>query len=477
MNRSHRAIRLSPGAFRPNLGAIFLSLCAIVLAAGPVMALDGSFTAWVNISPDWTTSVAPTQLGLDPTNPDRIFVGTFGEGLYYTEDGGQNWTQNYDDFFIEQGVATDIVRDIAFNPADPDEGAALTMSGSYHTNDAGESWTRDPGNDNGHAPCSVHTTTLLPDGSGVVASEYSISAGGTFWIRYWGSPDWEIGNEALQNIDGHSALGLSFDQSDPPVLYIGYTFRAVLWTDDLGETIDYFPWGLPDTITRVVTADPQIPERVIVAVDGGLYLSTSLEGEWEPTGSGMPEGFRVFALIHDLENPNTLYAATGGDGVYVSTDRGASWEQMPLDGLDFVHVSDLAIHPQAPQYLMAACTNNSPNDGGVFRLRIHPFSDVDDAPFTADSQIELAQNMPNPFRGQTSIRFRLSEPGRVRLTILDPAGHRVVTLRDRQHPAGEHLASWSGLDASGQPVPGGIYFYDLETEDGTRRSRRLLLLK
>jgi len=105
-------------------------LAFIFLFLAPGNAPCDVESEWENITPpDW--NVGPTQMGFDPTDPDRYFVGTNGEGLYYTIDGAASWTHVVDDFSLWPDAATDVVRDIVVNPNDTQELAAITLSGSF----------------------------------------------------------------------------------------------------------------------------------------------------------------------------------------------------------------------------------------------------------------------------------------------------------------------------------------------------------
>ncbi len=69
----------------------------------------------------------------------------------------------------------------------------------------------------------------------------------------------------------------------------------------------------------------------------------------------------------------------------------------------------------------------------------------------------LEQNYPNPFNPSTDIRFEISEPSSVRLTIYNILGQEVVTLVDGIQEPGFKSVRWdAGKMASG------FYFYRLE---------------
>ena len=77
----------------------------------------------------------------------------------------------------------------------------------------------------------------------------------------------------------------------------------------------------------------------------------------------------------------------------------------------------------------------------------------------AAKQLEIA---PNPFRPRTELRFHVPMAGRVRLSVLDVTGRRIVDLADRDYPAGAQRVVWDGRDGRGRAVPAGLYFVRLE---------------
>lgn len=83
--------------------------------------------------------------------------------------------------------------------------------------------------------------------------------------------------------------------------------------------------------------------------------------------------------------------------------------------------------------------------------------------------VDLAQNYPNPFDAETAIRFSLSRPQAVRLTVYDVLGREVAVLLDEQREAGEHAVNF---DAG--HLPGGLYMYRIEA-DGAVRTRWMTL--
>lgn len=92
----------------------------------------------------------------------------------------------------------------------------------------------------------------------------------------------------------------------------------------------------------------------------------------------------------------------------------------------------------------------------------------------APAASRLLGNHPNPFNPLTRIVFELPREQRVRLTVFDIRGRRVVRLLDEIVPAGRHEELWGANDDRGGPVASGVYLYRLETEDGALTGRMTL---
>jgi hypothetical protein len=70
-------------------------------------------------------------------------------------------------------------------------------------------------------------------------------------------------------------------------------------------------------------------------------------------------------------------------------------------------------------------------------------------------EFELFQNFPNPFRGTTTFRYVIPEPGHVRLEIFTTLGQQVALLVDGEQDAGFHNVNWNAT------VTSGVYYYRL----------------
>jgi hypothetical protein len=88
----------------------------------------------------------------------------------------------------------------------------------------------------------------------------------------------------------------------------------------------------------------------------------------------------------------------------------------------------------------------------------------------------LLPNYPNPFNAETRIVFQLPERSHVKLVLRDLMGRELKILANEEREAGTHEVGWDGRDASGNPLPSGIYIYSLQAGN-FRSSKKLLLVK
>jgi hypothetical protein len=83
----------------------------------------------------------------------------------------------------------------------------------------------------------------------------------------------------------------------------------------------------------------------------------------------------------------------------------------------------------------------------------------------------LEQNYPNPFNPSTTIRFSVSEAGRVVLKVYNLIGQEVASLVNDVLPAGEYSTTFSG-----ESLSSGIYVYRL-TAGAFSATKSMILLK
>ena len=128
-----------------------------------------------------------------------------------------------------------------------------------------------------------------------------------------------------------------------------------------------------------VAADPEQPETFYFgACAGGVWKSEDAGLFWENVSDGHLNTASIGALAVAPSNPNVIYAGTGestirndvthGDGVYKSTDAGASWVHVGLD--ESRHIGKICVHPHDPETVYVAALGYAFNDNperGLYR--------------------------------------------------------------------------------------------------------------
>jgi hypothetical protein len=94
---------------------------------------------------------------------------------------------------------------------------------------------------------------------------------------------------------------------------------------------------------------------------------------------------------------------------------------------------------------------------------------------TRPEAFALANNFPNPFNPETTIKYALPDPADVRLEIYNMLGQQVRTLVAEPQNAGRYTVRWDATDESGHSLSTGIYFYRLLAGEFHKVEKMLLL--
>jgi photosystem II stability/assembly factor-like uncharacterized protein len=119
-----------------------------VLSDGQCYRSNDGGQTWQLLSSNLTAVVPPRQdqdapplvtfsLAVDPSNPDKIFVGFYGGSLAISTDGGQTWVLSASGMSPEAMVSAIVV-----DPTNPQVVYAGTLNGGvYYSLDGGQTWT------------------------------------------------------------------------------------------------------------------------------------------------------------------------------------------------------------------------------------------------------------------------------------------------------------------------------------------------
>jgi photosystem II stability/assembly factor-like uncharacterized protein len=298
------------------------------------------------------TGIVATSLAIDRDDPDRLWItGPFS--AFRTSDGGARWVP------ARVPAGEDYVLRLAAGSAS--RIFALTWNSSlagvphslWRTDNDGASWTR-------LAPSpEVLTFRIAPsDPAAVYAVEVSPPIAGLPVQRFLRSTDggahWENGGpEAITLSCGLGDLAVA--PSNAAVVYLGGCkdahVSAALRSGDGGASFTDISGGLPGANVPALAVDPRSPDTVWAGTAGdGVWKSTNGGASWTRAGDELA-GLTIVALLAP-DVPGRVYAATLDNRIFRSEDGGASWENW-TGGLLSSKIVSLQAAPGDPRRVYA----------------------------------------------------------------------------------------------------------------------------
>lgn len=112
-----------------------------------LLMLESSKTGWKKKTHQFSEGTHPQCIAFDPGNSSRAYCGTFGNGLYKTEDDGQTWDSIGKDSISIKDVMSVSVSHLERGNNNNKEGFNTVYVGTepsalYRSDDGGESWKK-----------------------------------------------------------------------------------------------------------------------------------------------------------------------------------------------------------------------------------------------------------------------------------------------------------------------------------------------
>ena len=186
---------------------------------------------------------------LDPTNPQRMYLGISTGGCYRTDDGGQSWqprNRNTRADFLPNTLPEygQCLHKMALHPSRPERLYQQNHCGVYRSDNAGEFW-QDIGEGRLPSrfgfPIAVHPHD--PETIFIALEEsdqYRLSVDGRFsvWRSRDGGESWERKTQGLPEASHLVVLreAITVDQHDPAGIYIGTSTGQIFFSRDDGES-------------------------------------------------------------------------------------------------------------------------------------------------------------------------------------------------------------------------------------------------
>ncbi len=290
-----------------NISSIAIDSEGIIFAGqrdGYILLSRDSGSSWQQASDSGFAFKGIGGLIVDSTG--NLLAGT-GAGFFVSTDYGSHWTQR------DNGLSFSTYADFYALGSDSAYIFASTSSGLFRSSDKGSKWSQINGT---YLSSSIYVSCFLVGRNGYL---FAGTTAGVF-----GSPDY--GNTWIR-----------LDSGLPPP----YTNVRSLAADSTGDifagtdssiyesTNDGSNWARvftpkPMAYVNALAVDPN--GNLLAGTSNGFYVSTDQGASWNRPFD--PVDSSVFVWTFELNKDGNVYAGTGTEGVFMSTDNGNSWKQI-----------------------------------------------------------------------------------------------------------------------------------------------------
>ncbi len=294
-------------------------------------------------SDDWRANGPPggdvRSLVVDPSNPDRFYLGTLDAQIYTSADAGKTWQLLYN--FNKPKLFVDHII------VDPRDSRTLYVAAHRH---------KEPGG---------------------------------FFKSVDGGRKWREGSE-LRNEALHS---LTQAESNPNVLIAG-TFNGIFRSDNSGDSWTQLPTYKTPGLVHVesLAIDPRTVNTIYAGTWYLPFKSTDGGQNWKSIKNGIIDDSDIFAIDIDPRDPNHVIASACS-GIYETANGGDSWTKVQGIPSQSRRTRTIVQHPSIAGLVFAGTTE------GFWRSERG--GKADSWMVTTSRQLEINSIAIHPSRPQT----------------------------------------------------------------------------
>lgn len=339
----------------------------IFLAHDTIIAQSQTINQWIKLESEGMYSAYARTLVIDPQNPNTIYVGLKGGGIYRSYNGVEYWEE------INDGIKNKDILSLVINPADTNIIYAGTEEGIFKSTDGGDHW-----HELSFPKCHVNSIAVHPTKPETLfAATGKLYGKGETIKGLWYSTD--AGNNWK-----HLILK---DYEIPVEVYTVYTFKDSLsgqtktyvgtsngiWTD----TTDSFTFdskthdnSLRSERVFCFELNPNDTKYIYAGTQRGLRLGRTDRCEWLYEDSTLINK-RVISLSTD---ETFLYAGTNGQGLYKTElfkdINDANWEKITTGNIKIVYSIYIDLKNPLGKYLASPKGIFKKEEDGQFHNKI-----------------------------------------------------------------------------------------------------------
>ncbi|HLN16295.1 MAG TPA: Ig-like domain repeat protein [Acidimicrobiales bacterium] len=309
-----------PSAAKPHIVQHALPTPTNVPVPGASRPLASATPSWQPVGPDavyGSSNGSVGVLGIDWNNL-QVFYAAGGTqvfndstGIYVTSNGGASWQQ------ADNGLGSPYISDIWVSQSDAAVAAAATTTGVFYTTDEGATWSASNLTRWTYNIVQIASTLYAVTSNGV----WNSTNNGATWVSTWAT----TGTQSLSTLGANSAEACAFGSSGgaTPSALLVCGSPTVSWA---AQTPSF---SITGAAYKRLTIGPAPTSPIYVNLGGTLEVGTNGGTTWSalPTPSFVSGSYnrQWQAFTPDAVDPSLLYATSGDEPVYESTDGGSTW--------------------------------------------------------------------------------------------------------------------------------------------------------
>ena len=176
-----------------------------------------------------------------------------------------------------------------------------------------------------------------------------------------------------------------------------------------------------------------------------------------------------------------------GIGAIVQVTAGQETYLRQNDGVEFLGQSIKPLHFGVADAQIAAQISVMWPDGAEtvvedvpvnqqITIEKNPITGLSEKAIQNPQRFRLLSNYPNPFNGNTNLRFETGDAGIVEIRITNILGQQIYQSSFQAGAGGVHLFNWNATDQEGRVLESGMYLYRISFR-GTAKTAKMLYLK